>query len=260
MASGPIRLLESGVAGRLAARGHHTSTMNVAIEEDPAGDIAGSFAVNRRLASVVRRAVADRSLPIVLAGCCDSALGVVAGLALPDLAVAWFDAHGDFHTAETTPSGFLPGMALATLVGRGWATLAASVDGFRPVPEQGVALIGARAFERAEERSLGASAVTLVPAAAVSELDSHPWAPEGAPLLVHLDLDVLEPSEGTANEYAAPGGVGSAELVEAIASLGRRFRIAGAVIAAYDPRLDADGRVALIALSLIEAVADAAQA
>ena len=37
---------------------------------------------------------------------------------VPDVRVLWLDAHGDFNTPETTPSGFLGGMCLAAACGR----------------------------------------------------------------------------------------------------------------------------------------------
>ena len=47
----------------------------------------------------------------------------MAGLRRADpgrrLAIAWFDAHGDFNTPDTTPSGNVWGMPFAMLCGRG---------------------------------------------------------------------------------------------------------------------------------------------
>jgi len=57
----------------------------------------------------------------VQAGDCVAALGVVAGLQRRgiDPHVVWLDAHGDFNTWETSPSGFLGGMPLPRLPGAG---------------------------------------------------------------------------------------------------------------------------------------------
>ena len=70
--------------------------------------------------------------PLVLAGNCNAAVGVVAGLG-PGAAVLWCDAHADFNTPETTTGGFLDGMGLATVTGRCWTSMAARVPGFVPV-------------------------------------------------------------------------------------------------------------------------------
>ncbi|MCD4684907.1 MAG: arginase family protein, partial [Anaerolineae bacterium] len=66
-------------------------------------------AVNCALADAV--AAHRDALPIIFASDCVSALGTVKGLDR-EVAVLWYDAHGDFNTLETTPSGFLGGMPL----------------------------------------------------------------------------------------------------------------------------------------------------
>src|SRR5207253_2124442 len=64
-----------------------------------------------------------------------------------DVGVAWLDAHGDFHTPETTTSGFVDGMALAVAAGQCWRALAAAVPGFEPVLAGRVVHVGGRDFD-----------------------------------------------------------------------------------------------------------------
>ena len=105
-------------------------------------EVGTTFQAVKALAKKVGAAVEQGRLPLVLAGGCMSSIGTVAGLGAPTPAVRWLDAHGDFNTPETTTSGFLDGMSLATLVGRCWTKLSATVTGFRPVPECQTALLG----------------------------------------------------------------------------------------------------------------------
>lgn len=69
------------------------------------------------LAGEVAAIRADGQLPVVIAGDCTFSIGVLAGLQREstDLTLVWYDAHGDFNTHETTPSGFIGGMPLAML-------------------------------------------------------------------------------------------------------------------------------------------------
>ncbi len=62
------------------------------------------------------------------AGDCVASLGVAAGLQRAGIepSVAWLDAHGDFNTWETTPSGFMGGMPLAVLAGLGDQSISTS--------------------------------------------------------------------------------------------------------------------------------------
>ncbi len=122
-------------------------------------EVGTSFAVARQLAEKVCNVAGSGAFPLVLAGGCISCVGTLAGLGAPPPAIIWLDAHGDFNTPETTISGFLDGMALATAVGRCWGKLAATVPGFRPVPERQVVLVGAREFDVNERALLDSSAV-----------------------------------------------------------------------------------------------------
>jgi arginase len=61
---------------------------------------------------------------------------------------------------------------------------------------------------------------------------------------LHVDLDVLDPSEGRANRFAADGGLTVAELTGAIELVFERLLVRAAAITAYDPALDSDGRMA----------------
>src|SRR5215210_30309 len=96
-------------------------------------EIATAFRLNRIVAEEVRATIASRKVPLILSGNCNVAIGTTAGLDTSALGVVWLDAHGDFNTPETTTSGFLDGMGLATIAGLCWVNMAASVVGFRAV-------------------------------------------------------------------------------------------------------------------------------
>ncbi len=134
------------------------------------------------------------------------------------LAVAWFDAHPDMNTPESSPSGAFHGMVLRALLGEGDPAFAAS-----PVLEHGrVALVGTRAIDPAEQAAIDSGLATQTDDAAMSLHDaSH--------LYVHVDLDVLDPTEFGGLNYPEPGGLTVPELVSALDALAR-FRIVGAGI------------------------------
>jgi arginase len=201
------------------------------------------------LAAAVAREVtsvrAAQGIPVVLAGNCFATLGVVAALGA-GTGVLWWDAHADFNTPETSVSGFLDGMALATIVGRGWTALRRQVGGFVPVPEDHVWLIGARDLDPAETVALDGSAVHRVPASVVSADLSKTVAGQGATIsrfALHVDLDVIDAAEGRANSYAVGGGVSIENLVAACIACGRDLPVEALTLSAYDPACDLDGRV-----------------
>jgi arginase len=255
MGAGPDALVGAGLQTQLEQRGHHVRRAAI---EPPAGswraEIRTAFELAANLAAAVRAARAARRFPLVLAGNCSAALGVVSGLGA-GTRVLWADAHADFNTPETTVGGFLDGMVLATLTGRCWTALAATIPGFAPVPEDNVWLLGARDLDPAEAEALGRSAIRRMPAAALGAQAAATVAPElgeGAPLYLHLDLDVLDPSDGRANGYAAPGGVSAVALAEFCAALAKHASPAAATLSAYDPAVDADGRACRAALHAVD--------
>jgi arginase len=76
-------------------------------------------ALYEAVADAVERATRSDSVPVVVSGDCTVSIGMTAGLqrAGLDPAIVWVDAHGDLQTLETTPSGYLGGMALRVLLG-----------------------------------------------------------------------------------------------------------------------------------------------
>jgi arginase len=222
-------------------------------------EVGTSFAVARQLAEKVSNVAGSGAFPLVLAGGCISCVGTLAGLGAPPPAIIWLDAHGDFNTPETTISGFLDGMALATAVGRCWGKLAATIPGFRPVPERQAVLVGAREFDVNERALLDSSAVRVIDPQCIR---NHGLRAELEPLwakiqtytgraYLHIDLDVLDPAEARVNQFAAPGGLTLTELLGFVSLVRERFALAAAAITAYDPEYDEDERAVRAAVGVI---------
>lgn len=121
----------------------------------------------------------------------------------PGLRVAWLDAHPDFNTPETSPSGYRGGMPLAAACGL-W-----DAGGAReaPVDPARVHLLGIRDVDPGERENLERAGVRETP------------PPEG-PVWVHLDLDVLDPLLMPAR-YPVAGGWSWEDLEAALAALPR---------------------------------------
>jgi arginase len=262
MGAGPERLLGTGLAEGLAGAGHD---VRIQLVEAPAerwrAEIGTAFTLAGGVSLAVRGAIKGGEFPLILSGNCGpAALGAVGGLGGPS-SVFWFDAHGDFNTPETTVGGFLDGMSLATLAGRCWTGLARSVPGFVPVPERAIALVGARDLDPLEADALAVSGVHHVRVAdmrsRLAALATEVTA-ERSIAYLHLDLDVLDPTEGRVNCYASPGGVSVADLDWAIARITAAARLGAASLTAYDPESDADGRAGAAARQLAVRLAAAA--
>ena len=259
MGAGPERLGPL-VEEHLRAAGHDVALHWIEPESGAGGnppvEIRTAFELMRALAGKVRAATDGGRFPLVLAGNCNTAAGTVGGLG-EGTGIAWFDSHADLNTPETTPTGFLDGMSLSIALGHCWKPLAATIPGFHPVADHDVLLLGARDFDPPEIEFLETSGVThLSPERMRAGLEPAlaAWPARGRGIYVHLDLDVLDPSEGRANVFAAPNGPTLEEMRTTLRALGQHAKIRAAAITAYDPSYDEDGRVARAALALVDAL------
>lgn len=197
---------------------------------------------------VLAAEVADRETPVVYAGDCVATIGVQAGLQRRgvDATLVFFDAHGDFNTWETTPSGFLGGMPVAMLTGRGEQTIVEGA-GMRLLDDSRVIHVGARDLDPGEDVALRESGVECVSVQALADLD----LPSG-PLYVHIDVDVVDPDELPAINYPAPGGPSVAETAGALAWLASTGRVAAFSVSSWNPGLPGADRAAAAVLQLAE--------
>jgi arginase len=173
--------------------------------------------------------------PVLVAGDCSVAVTTLPTVArhAPDAYVLWLDAHGDFNTPDTTPSGYLGGMCLAAACGRWDAGLSdTAVD-----PTQ-VVMCGVRDLDAREQVLLEASGVRNVrPSQLGDELD-------GKDVYVHLDLDVLDPSV-LPSQFAADGGLSDAGLRTLLGEVAGVAQLIGVEITAFEAPEDEARRAAL---------------
>jgi arginase len=228
--------------------------------EDRAKFLDEIEAVSRRLTDDVAVACADGALPLVLGGDHSIAIGSMAGAARDgEIGVVWFDAHGDFNTPSTTPSGNVHGMSLAAALGLDefgdlpWA----QADGLDP---ERVAMVGLRSLDSAEREAVRASPVS---AYSMSDIDERgivdvvqealAIAGEGADgLHVSLDLDWLDPHEAPGVGTPVRGGVTYREAhaaLEEVAAAAAPLR--SLEVVEVNPVLDSHNETAELACELV---------
>lgn len=206
------------------------------------------IALYRPLTDFTAKAIEHGQRPVSIAGDCCTTIGFLSGLqqAGLDPTLIWFDAHGDFNTWQTTPSGFLGGMPLAMLVGRGEQTMPQGV-GLRPLTEKKVILTDGRDLDPGEREALQSSGITHL--ADVTDLLEFPL-PDG-PLYVHFDTDIVDPAEIPAMNYPSPGGPSAATVSRVFRHLAKSGRIQAVSLSSWNPDLDTDGRSREISMSLL---------
>ena len=233
-------LRKAGIADELDAEW-------VDIEPDFARWKDAVVAVNRALAEAIL-AHTDK-IPLVFANDCTSCLGMVKGLERKSPALLWYDSHGDFNTPETTPSGFLGGMPLAALVGRGNQHLMQSLE-LAPINESDVIVTDVRNLDPEEGDMLRASKVKII-----ESLDALRAAelPE-KPLYIHFDSDVVDCAEMPAMSYPEPGGPSLQESVESLRLVMARGNVAGILFSLWNGTLAGADEAMTATFELIRAV------
>jgi arginase len=200
-------------------------------------------------------ALGGSNVPLILAGDCSiAATTLPAALGYrPDARVLWLDAHGDFNTPETTTSGYLGGMGLAAACGRWDPGLGAG-----RIDPASVVLAGVRDLDSPEREALERSEVTVIGASPVETLVAATNALDGAPVYIHLDLDVIDPEDFPA-QFPAPGGLRPEKLFDVLEAVAGDCELVGIEVTAFEAPDDPLERqaAASTALHVLEPLLDA---
>jgi arginase len=114
-------------------------------------------------AAKVKAAIEAECFPFIIGGDCSMLMGIIQGLRSlnAELGMVYMDAHGDFNTPETTPSGIIGGMDVAIVAGRGPKKLAAMFGHSPLLPEENIVLYGVRDLDPLEAKALAESKVRV---------------------------------------------------------------------------------------------------
>ena len=200
------------------------------------------------LSEKVKDAVNDGLIPVSIAGDCLSALGVLAGLQKaneePDR-ILWLDAHGDFHTWETTQTKYIGGMPLAMLVGHGDQRIATAI-GLNPYPENQIILSDGRDLDQGEREALQSSKIIKC---SIGNIFKHISQDEN--IYLHWDTDVVDAEqEKPALKYHVKSGPTYSEMGMLFETLAKRNIVAISVSAWHEER-DHDNKTAIASLKLL---------
>jgi len=243
----PETLLDQGLQEGLERDGHSVTVMDRSVE------LGLGSVVNRIgqhlvvLAECVAAARQNQSLPVILGGDCMAAVGVVAGLSrslVSDFGIAWFDAHGDFNTPETTLSGYLGGMPLACVCGRGLAELREATRLTKPVMESNVTMVGIRDLDGPEKGLIDSTPIRVY-----SPATTPHFTAAASPTYLHFDMDCLDPSLAPGVNYLVPNGFGLEEALSAARKV--RPHLAAFSLTAFDPTRDRNARTVTTALEVL---------
>ena len=216
--------------------------------------------VSEALGAKVEATLKAGKTPLVLGGDHSLAIGSLAGVAAAkkSLGLLWFDAHADYNTPETSPSGNIHGMPLAISQGLGPEGLV-RCRGFWPKvrPEQTV-LIGVRNLDPGEVKRLRSSEMTIFTIKEVDQLGMQrvmeqaiQVAGVGTPgFHVSFDLDVCDPDEAPGVGTPVRGGLTYREAHLAAEVVAEAGAMVSLDLVEVNPILDGTNRTGPLAVSL----------
>jgi arginase len=184
-------------------------------------------------------ALSAGDVPVMLASDCSVSLTTLPAAIRnrPESRLLWLDAHGDYNSPDTTGSGYLGGMCLAGACGVWDAGLG------EPVPPERVVLAGIRELDPGERELLESSPATVIGASTVETLVAVKNALDGAPVFIHLDLDVIDPEHFPA-AVPAPGGLHPDRLYDLLDSVLEDCELAGIEVTAFEAPVPEQERIA----------------
>ena len=251
----PQALLEAGLAESLDARVYRVPCSPKMSDASPSYEETEHIIVNHILGvkAAVIQAIQDGHFPVIIGGDHTSAVGFHAGLATAfgELGIIWVDTHPDLNTLETSPSGHIHGMPLATLLKRGSESMLDAGKECKTKDNQ-VAMIGTRDIDTGElawlnEGNINCMTMDFVrrnglknaieQAVTTATTDTNGFG-------LTIDIDVLDPVDAPFVATPVDGGIRLEELVIELCEMPMRDKMMGLEVTEYTPRSSDDDEAA----------------
>ncbi len=276
---GPSAIRLAGLRDKLGSLGIESEDMyppiSIPPQEyiDPASELAVDNAKHlgpiidacSQLAGRVEKVIQAGEFPLVLGGDHSIALGSLAGVSAAHasgdrkLGVLWVDAHGDFNTTDTTPSGNIHGMILAASCGFGIPELTGFYNPKRKVDPSNVCYIGVRDLDPKERKLMKDAGVKVF---TMSDIERHGIAgcmdsieaffrERVDAVHVSFDIDVIDPRFAPGVGIEVPGGITSREALFVMESMARTRLVHSADMVEVNPVRDVQNATARMAVDLI---------
>ena len=217
--------------------------------------------MSRRTAGAVSSSMQAGSFPLVLGGDHSLSIGSIRGAAkFKKLGVVWIDAHADFNTEQTTPSGNIHGMPLAALCGFGDQRLTQLWDEPLPVVDpKRVAIIGARDLDPGEKVNLreagvmvmGMEQIDRLGMVSVMEKAIERVSRETDGIYLSFDMDAMDPRHAPGVGTPVPAGLTQREAHLACEMIAETGRLAGMDIVEVNPILDVQNQTAALGVEYV---------
>ena len=272
---GPSAIRLAGIRDKIESLGH-----KVFVDQEPVHTVPQEYAEIgdnpkakylkpivescTEMAQRVESIVENGDFPLILGGDHSIVMGSLAGLSSYyrknnlRLGVLYVDAHGDFTTPETSPTGNIHGECLAASAGYGLPDLVNLYYEGQKVDPHNICFVGCRDLDEGEKRLMHEAGVTVF---TMSDIDRHGFSEVVKKIklffkthcdVIHIsfDMDSLDPTIAPGTGVPVPGGMVYREgllLMEEMASL---KMVNSMEIVEVNPILDVRNDTAAMAVAL----------
>src|SRR6185312_554851 len=217
------------------------------------------------VAKAVDKCLQEEFLPLVLGGDHSVAAGVAAGVSnfyrqqKKDIGYIWLDAHGDMNIPESSPSGNVHGMPLASIMGYGASELT-ELMGFKPKAEPAnIVIVGARDLDAHERKIAKKSGVHVFTMRDIDErgmrevmADAIKYAMDDtAGIAVSLDMDFVDPADAPGVGTPVRGGVTYREAHLALEMIADTRSMVSFELVEVNPVIDLHNTTATLGVELV---------
>lgn len=252
-ASGPQALVDAGLTQTLTDQGHSTTVHQVELtpaEESQYGGWNRVGVAGGHLADLVATVSTSNTFVLGLLADCNGVLGMLGGLQQGEngwprrIGLVYIDAHGDYNTPETSPSGMLGGMPVAIASGKALHRLRKMNKLIHPLQPPDIVMAGMRDLDDLEHEMIEADNLEVIREQDLIECSSRMHnamrrlSARSDVIYVHVDLDILDPSCAPAAGLPSTGGLTGAQLGKALAQMLAYPKAGALAIVSY--RADAD--------------------
>ncbi len=205
-----------------------------------------------------KKVIENNQFPIFLGGDHSISIGTVGAVSHKEPSgLIWIDAHGDFNTNETSPSGNIHGMPLATLVGDGHESLVNIGKTGAKINPENIVMIAQRDLDDQEKKRLKKLGIMIFTMRDIDEQGISSIANKTILKFAHMkrihltiDMDALDPIEAPGVGTPVPGGITYREahlLMEILADSGK---LTSMDLVEINPILDQRNKTAHLAVEL----------
>lgn len=219
----------------------------------------------RRLSTKIAMTLREGQMPLVLGGDHSLSIGSISGalevFGADDLGVIWIDAHADINTPETSPSGNVHGMTIASLLGLINNKVLNVGENSPKLNPGNIIYIATRDMDSGEAQIVKEYGISVVQMkdimergldASLQHLQSLLDKLTVSNIYMSIDIDVIDPKLAPGTGVPVPNGIDKSVLYNLLDVIANTNKLRGLELVEVNPLIDdEDNRTSILAVDII---------